>query len=115
MQKPEIVTSLPEMSRSTTIRGNDGFVPAVHGSNEQKPATGILSSAPFDPIARPVQYNQGKIEVWDFILDQDLGFLAANVIKYVCRYRFKGSPIQDLKKARAYLDKLIATEEAKPA
>ena len=64
-----------------------------------------------DPVQNPAHYTQGKIEVWDFIADQDLGFLAGNVIKYVCRYRHKGNPKQDLLKARAYLDKLIGSLE----
>lgn len=58
-------------------------------------------------ISHPSHYTRGKIEVWDFIVDQDLGYLAGNVIKYVCRYRFKGRSLEDLKKARAYLDRLI--------
>ena len=34
----------------------------------------------------------------------------ANIIKYVCRYQWKGSPIQDLEKARVYLEWLIEAE-----
>lgn len=60
-----------------------------------------------DPVNRPSHYTQGKIEVLDFILDQRLPYLAGQVIKYVCRYRFKGNPKEDLKKARFYLDRLI--------
>lgn len=60
-----------------------------------------------DAVENPAHYTQGKVEVWDFIKDQGLGFFAGNVIKYVCRYRHKGNPKQDLLKARAYLDKLI--------
>jgi hypothetical protein len=40
-----------------------------------------------DPIERPAHYTQGSIEVLEFIEDQQLGFFAGNVIKYVCRYR----------------------------
>jgi hypothetical protein len=56
---------------------------------------------------RPRYYRQGKIEVWDFIEDQNLGFLAGNVVKYVCRFALKGGVI-DLEKAQTYLTKLIA-------
>ena len=69
--------------------------------------------APFHEIAFPRHYNQGRIQVWDFILDQDLGFLEANVVKYVCRFRHKGAPVKDLEKARAYLDKLIDDVKAR--
>lgn len=57
-------------------------------------------------------YVQGQIQAWDFILDQDFGFLAGNIIKYLCRYRHKGTAVSDLKKARHYLDKLIESVEA---
>ena len=55
----------------------------------------------------PSHYNKGKIEVWDFIADQAMGFLEGNIVKYLCRYRFKGTPMKDLLKAKAYLDRLI--------
>lgn len=58
-------------------------------------------------INHPKHYTQGTIEVSDFIIDQKLDFLAGNIVKYVCRHKFKGTPVQDLKKARWYLDKLI--------
>lgn len=59
----------------------------------------------FDAI-NPKHYNQGKIEVIDFIEDQQLGFHEGNVVKYVCRYKVKNG-IEDLKKARWYLERLI--------
>lgn len=58
----------------------------------------------------PNYYRKGKIEVWDFIIDQKMGFLDGNVIKYVARYKEKNG-IEDLKKAKANLEKLIEVEE----
>lgn len=58
----------------------------------------------------PNYYKQGKTEVWDFIIEQNLGFLAGNVIKYICRYKEKNG-IEDLEKAKAYIEKLIKVEE----
>lgn len=67
-----------------------------------------------EEVNHPGHYTQGKIEVIDFLEDQKLDFRAANVIKYVCRYLHKGKPLSDLKKARFYLDRLIAElEDAK--
>jgi hypothetical protein len=63
-----------------------------------------------EDIVKPERYNKGSIEVWDFILDQNLGFLEGNIIKYICRSSMKGG-IDDLKKARVYLDKLISQLE----
>ena len=58
-------------------------------------------------VNSPPHYTQGKIETLVFILDQGFCYLIGNVIKYLCRYRFKGNPIQDLKKAQFYLDRKI--------
>ena len=54
----------------------------------------------------PDHYQQGEIEVIDFILDQKMDYLTASVQKYLARWRFKNG-IDDLRKARWFLDKLI--------
>ncbi len=56
-------------------------------------------------------YKVVKIEPWDYIIANQLGFLEGNVVKYVTRHKYKNG-LDDLKKARHYLDKLIETEEA---
>ena len=55
----------------------------------------------------PDHYQLGNIEVWDFIVDQDMGYLLGNVIKYVCRAGAKPgeSREDDLLKAIAYLNR----------
>ena len=54
-------------------------------------------------------YKQGNIEVIDFILDQDMDYLTASVMKYICRWRYKNG-LEDLKKAQWFLKKLIEHE-----
>ena len=58
----------------------------------------------------PAHYQRGKIQVWDFISDQNLDFLTGNVVKYVCRAGLKDyeSELDDLLKAKAYIEKKIA-------
>lgn len=51
-------------------------------------------------------YIEKKIQPWDFIVSNNLGFLEGNIIKYVVRYKEKGG-VEDLVKASHYLDKLI--------
>ena len=58
-------------------------------------------------VDHPSHYTQGKIEVIDFIEDQKLDFRLANVIKYICRARYKGDEAGDLKKAAWYLNRFI--------
>lgn len=58
----------------------------------------------------PSHYRSG-IEPWDamraWMSDAEFrGFLRGNVIKYLARYPHKGG-VEDLRKARHYLDKLI--------
>jgi hypothetical protein len=66
-----------------------------------------------EKVDHPKHYNKGNIEIIDAIEDWNLGFHAGNVIKYVARYRHKEKPIQDLEKARWYLDRLIQQLRAK--
>lgn len=72
-----------------------------------------------DNINHPGHYTTGSIEVIDFIEDKGLNFNLGNVIKYVVRNGLKRSvgksmqqkALEDLKKARWYLDREIATRE----
>ena len=68
-------------------------------------------------VDHPRHYNIGNIEVLDVIADwltgdELRGFIKGNVLKYVARERHKNG-LEDLKKARFYLDYLITKEEEK--
>lgn len=65
-----------------------------------------------DPI-RPAHYRAGGVEAIDVIEAFGLGFNLGNAVKYVLRHRSKGSALEDLRKARWYLDREIATWEAR--
>jgi hypothetical protein len=71
-----------------------------------------------DNVNHPSHYTQGSIECIDAITEATkhlLGIAAvcvANIIKYVWRYPFKNG-LEDLYKARWYLDTLIEHEEEK--
>ena len=75
-----------------------------------KPATPPAS----DPVTHPSHYTAGGIECIDAIesmfqpypdsIDAALSFLIA---KYLWRHPFEDAPVQDLKRARFYLDRLI--------
>lgn len=55
-------------------------------------------------------YKEKTIQPWDFIAANQLGYFEGNIVKYVSRWQNKGG-INDLKKARHYLDKLIELSE----
>lgn len=68
-------------------------------------------------IDKPAHYHRNNIDVIGFAeLQFDpaelKGFHRINVIKYVSRYDRKGTPLDDLKKAQFYINKLIELEES---
>ncbi len=54
-------------------------------------------------------HYQSKIQPVEYIRANDLDFFQGNVIKYVTRYKLKNG-VEDLKKARHYLDMMIKEE-----
>ena len=68
-----------------------------------------------DNVNHPGHYTSGKIEVIKIIEDQLTseeyrGYIKGQVIKYITRERYKNG-LEDLKKARWYLDRLIKKME----
>ena len=67
----------------------------------------------FDVVSKPSHYTEGrKYEPKDVIRDWDLNFNLGNTVKYVARAGRKDDILQDLKKARQYLDFEIEYLEA---
>lgn len=58
-------------------------------------------------------YQKGSIQPWDIIDAWGLDFYEGNVIKYLLRWKHKDG-VEDLKKARHYLDKLIENNSPSP-
>ena len=64
-----------------------------------------------DNVNQPPHYGQGEIECIDYIKDiltdeELIGYYRGNVAKYLHRWRYKNG-LEDLKKARWYLEALI--------
>jgi len=65
-----------------------------------------------DAVNHPAHYRQGDIEAIDAIRasmppTEFEGYCKGQVLKYLWRYRYKGKPLEDLKKAEWYLQLLI--------
>lgn len=60
-----------------------------------------------DNVSHPAHYNVGKIEVIDAIEAWELNFSLGNAVKYITRADYKGEPIEDLQKARWYIEREI--------
>ena len=56
-------------------------------------------------VKHPNHYNRG-IEMWDYAHSHNLDFFEGNIVKYVTRWKEKNG-VEDLHKAKQYLDKLI--------
>lgn len=67
-----------------------------------------------DLISHPSHYMMNGMETKDIIeacvKDPESAY-QANVIKYITRYQHKGTPIQDLEKAKQYIDFIIELRE----
>jgi hypothetical protein len=78
------------------------------------PHTSVTSVNKFDsPYGTQVggnHYAKYVIQPTEYIIKNGLNFCEGNVIKYVTRYRDKNG-VEDLKKARHYLDILISELE----
>ena len=66
----------------------------------------------FDPVDKPSHYAEGrKYEPIDVIEDWGLGMHLGNATKYISRAGRKGEEVEDLKKARWYIDRRISMLE----
>lgn len=64
-----------------------------------------------EAVNHPAHYNVGAVEVIDAIEAWGLGFHLGNAVKYIARAEHKGTRLQDLRKARWYIDREIARSE----
>ena len=69
-----------------------------------------------DSINKPSHYNvnwkgEQAIETYTYIRSWKMDYPESNIIKYVTRHPYKGKSLEDLKKARWYLEKLIKEVE----
>ena len=68
-----------------------------------------------DNVNHPSHYAEGrKYEPIDVIEDWELDFCLGNAVKYISRAGRKSDELEDLKKARWYLDRKISSLEGKP-
>ena len=88
-------------------------VPAIdpNDSITLKPYTDMAMEEAHDIINKPKHYNTGNIECIEAIEESMSsvafkGYLKGNCMKYLWRYDYKGKQVEDLNKAKWYLNKL---------
>lgn len=65
-----------------------------------------------EAVTHPPHYADAGLEPIVAIEAWDLGFSLGNAVKYIARHARKGTPLDDLKKARWYLDHEITRMES---
>jgi len=85
---------------------------AVFSSNESvldtiNPECAKPEEPKSDPVNHPAHYKVGGIETIDFIEAKALGYHLGNAVKYITRADHKGNRLQDLQKAKWYIDRAI--------
>lgn len=88
--------------------GSEGCVRTIPPSASL--TTTLEKALAHDPVAKPDHYRRFKFEPIRFIMENNLPFWMGNVVKYVLRAQHKNG-LEDLKKARRYLDMQIAKME----
>ena len=75
-----------------------------------------MSDTPIGEIGKALDRQEGgshykdkPIQPVEYIIANKLGFCEGNIVKYVSRHKEKGG-IEDLKKARHYIDLLIESD-----
>lgn len=60
-------------------------------------------------VNSPSHYNIGNIETIDYLESLNIAedFCCGNAIKYLSRYKHKNSPLEDVKKAQWYVNRLV--------
>lgn len=75
---------------------------------------GVILERVDDSVNHPKHYTNRKMEAIDIIemiieveKNPKVAYNMSNVLKYLLRFRDKGKPIEDLKKAQWYLNRMI--------
>lgn len=85
--------------------------PILLKEKQVKTFSNSCTDAEDEHVNHPKHYTKGGIEVHDFISAWGMDFDTGNVVKYVTRAPYKINKLEDLKKARWYLNKLIEEAE----
>ena len=99
LEEDSVISKMETTMKDIIIKKDDIKDISVTTDKKHNPISNVID--------HPSHYNRGKIEVIDFIEDQGLSFHLGNVIKYIARAGSKGDKLEDLKKARWYLDRYI--------
>lgn len=101
-------------TESTFISGCCMACGYIDEEQQQQPMTAEQEkhTVQTDPISKPAHYTFGNIQPIEVIEDWGLGFCLGNCVKYIARAPYKGTELDDLRKAAWYLARRIQQLEA---
>ena len=114
----ELPAAIAHQTISKSVNSHDVKYPNFENKSLIKKAFDVIkrnvTGQGFDPINRPLHYNQHPSGIEPIEITEHENFCIGNAIKYLMRHRYKGETLQDLQKARYYIDREInRLEQAK--
>lgn len=98
------------------------LAPITYIGLDDTPAEGVLVKIPdgglsimYDPVHHPLHYKQHPSGVECIDITEHMGFCLGNAVKYIWRADLKNDSIQDLEKAKWYIEREIAKRKAAPS
>lgn len=70
-------------------------------------SSGVDRSPEVDMVNSPPHYTAGGVETIDFIEAKNLNYNLGNAVKYITRAGLKGNRVEDLQKAKWYIEREI--------
>lgn len=104
-----------ELDRMEAEHGYHGPFPPDHcGPKATQAILENIISAEVDMVNLPPHYAKLKIEPMRYAVENNFDIFQFSITKYLARWRDKGAPKQDLRKARRVMDMYIKFEDGDP-
>jgi|LakMenE01Jun11ns_1017448.scaffolds.fasta_scaffold9244177_2 hypothetical protein len=100
------------IGNSVKFKAEDGYDAVLDLKYFEDIFNNISTTLEVNDNINPTHYSKLAIQPIEFITKNKLGYNEGNVIKYICRYKEKNG-VEDLKKAKQYIDFLIDEYETK--
>lgn len=102
-----LVERIDDVSNKVFVKGSNSSLPLY----PVDPKDIVMWKSPIDVVNHPSHYTYGNVETIDVIREwlgpeKFVAYLNGNIIKYISRWEHKNG-VEDLKKAKWYLEKMI--------
>ena len=106
-EKGDIAPTFDIIKKIAEILGVSPYDIVRNAKAPKEEVTPIDTDAKKEMVNHPTHYNRGKYEAIDIIESLEMNFNLGNAFKYLFRAGHKDDIVQELKKARWYIDREI--------